>query len=71
MSASTGPRSIADLDVPLADVVADLDRIHAKLLMGNPTPEMLAQVHEFLDIDPDIAGRVYPPMPHARKAVAR
>lgn len=71
MTAPTPPRPIADLDVPVADVLADLDRIHAKLTAGALTPEQLVQVHEFLDIDPDIAHRVYPPMPNARKAVAR
>lgn len=63
------PRTIADPDVPVADVLADLDRIHAKLIAGALTPEQLVQVHEFLDIDPDIADRAYLPMPNARKAV--
>lgn len=63
------PRTIADLDVPLADVLADLDRIHAKLLHGALTPELLVQVHEFLDIDPDIAHREYPPFERTHPAV--
>ena len=70
MTAPT-PHTVAALDVPLADVLADLDRIHAKLMAGNLDGPHLVQVHEFLDIDPDLANRAYPPMPNARKAVAR
>jgi hypothetical protein len=66
---TTDDLTTARLDAPVAEVLADLDRLHAKLLAAEVAPELLVQVHEFLDIDPDLAGRVYPPMPHARTGV--
>jgi hypothetical protein len=52
-----------------AEVSADLDALHARLIAAGAKDELLVQVHEFLDIDPDIADRDYPPMPNARRAV--
>lgn len=71
MTAPTPPLSIADLDVSVADVLAELDSIHARLMAGALTPDQVVQVHEFLDIDPDIANREYLPFEHTHPAVAQ
>lgn len=59
------PRTIADLDVPLAvleEQIAEL-RAHAVQHLADrgqqPTPEHWQQWHDFLDIDPDLRGRNY------------
>jgi hypothetical protein len=67
----SAPPTIASLDVPVGEVLADLDRLHARLMAGHPSPELIDQVHEFLTIDPDIAHREYPPFAHTHKGVAR
>lgn len=54
--------------VPASEIAPVLDELHARLIASDPDPERLVQVHEFLDIDPDLADRSYPPMPWARKA---
>jgi len=54
--------------VPAAEVAPGLDELHAQLMAQGVNDALLVQVHEFLDIDPDIADRDYPPMPNARKA---
>jgi len=54
--------------VPAAEVAPGLDELHAQLNARKLTADLQVMVHEFLDIDPDIADRDYPPMPNARKA---
>lgn len=67
MSAPTMPART----VPAAEVAPGLDALHAELLTRRLTADHDVMVHEFLDIDPDIANRDYPPMPNARREVAR
>lgn len=57
--------------VPAAEVAPGLDALHARLMAEGVKDELLVQVHEFLDIDPDIANRDYPPMPNARRVVSQ
>ncbi|MEU6990292.1 hypothetical protein ABZ953_06475 [Streptomyces sp. NPDC046465] len=55
------PRDIAALDVPLADVEAEVAAISARAhaAVPNPDGQHLDQWHAFFDIDPDLLGRDY------------
>lgn len=54
--------------VPASEIAPVLDDLHARLAASRHAPEMDVQIHEYLDIDPDLADRPYPPMPWARTA---
>ncbi len=55
--------------VPAQEISRSLNELHDRLLVGNPDGAHLVQIHEFLDIDADIADRVYPPFTHTHPAV--
>jgi hypothetical protein len=54
--------------VPAAEIAPVLNEMHDRLMGGVLDGPHLVQIHEFLDIDPDLADRPYPPMPWARTA---
>ncbi|PVC73514.1 hypothetical protein [Streptomyces sp. CS081A] len=54
---------IARLNVPLTDVEQQIAEIRARFLAANPDPDgdHWAALHDWCDIDPDLAGRKYGP----------
>jgi hypothetical protein len=56
--------------VPAAEITPALDKLHARLMAGNLDGALVTQIHDFLDIDPDLVNRVYPPFAHTHPAVS-
>ena len=54
---------IERLDVPAADLEQQIAEIRANFLARRPDPDgsQWDEIHRFLDIDPDLAGRDYTP----------
>ncbi|HEY9354089.1 MAG TPA: hypothetical protein VIP28_12595, partial [Nocardioides sp.] len=52
---------IERLDVATAELERQIAEIRARILAAHPDPDgdHWALIHEFLDIDPDLAGRDY------------